>query len=164
MISPKKSQGLAKRTSNNSAITVILTYVDSGVLIFAAQGTTATAALALPFLGDPEREYVTSDYVRLEVLPKATFHGRLAEVEFYSAFFRLNSRNVQTSQALLEFALQEACGTGISGLDAVHIACAVFAGAEEFITSEKHDSPIHRTQKVRVVSIFPIPPAAAQRV
>lgn len=132
-----------------------VTYVDSGVLIFAAQGRTAEAALALPFLADPAREYVTSDYVRLEVLPKCTYHRRQPEIDFYSEFFRLNSRTIPTSPALLQYALEEGCNTGISGLDAVHIACAVFAGAEEFITSEKHNTPIHRTTKVRVVSIFP---------
>jgi hypothetical protein len=132
-----------------------LTYIDSGVLIFAAKGTTAAAALALPFLGDPNREYVTSDYVRLEVLPKATFHKRTAEVAFYNLFFTTTTRSIPTSEALLEYALDEACKTGIHGLDAVHIACAVFAGAEEFITSEKTDKPIHRTKLVKMVSIFP---------
>jgi predicted nucleic acid-binding protein len=140
---------------------VTVTYVDSGVLIFAAQGTTESAALALPFLADPAREYVTSDYVRLEVLPKCTYHKRDAEIEFYSAFFKLNSRTIPTSPALLEYALEEACSIGISGLDAVHIACAVFAGAEEFITSEKHTTPIHRTKKIKVVSIFPAAPPVA---
>jgi predicted nucleic acid-binding protein len=135
-----------------------VTYIDSGVLIAAARGTNEIAYLALPFLADPNREYVTSDYVRLEVLPKAVFHGRHEEVEFYNVFFQFNSRSVPTSAALLEYALDEACSTGIQGLDAVHIACAVFAGAEEFITSEKHTTPIHRTQKVRMISIFPLAP------
>jgi predicted nucleic acid-binding protein len=141
---------------------VTVTYIDSGVLIFAAQGRTAEAALALPFLADPSREYVTSDYVRLEVLPKCTYHRRQLEIDFYTEFFRLNSRTIPTSPALLQYALDEGCITGISGLDAVHIACAVFAGAEEFITSEKHNTPIHRTTKVRVVSIFPDPPPNAE--
>ena len=132
-----------------------LTYIDSGVLIFASQGTASAASLALPFLSDPNREYVTSDYVRLEILPKAIFHGRAAEVEFYNAFFATTTRSVPTSEALLRYAFEEACKTGISGLDAVHIACAVFGGAEEFITSEKIDRPIHRTKLVKTVSIFP---------
>ena len=132
-----------------------LTYIDSGVLIFAAQGKTAAAALALPFLADPNREYVTSDYVRLEVLPKATFYKRTAEVAFYDLFFTTTARSIPTSEALLKYALEEACKTGIQGLDAVHIACAVFAGAEEFITSEKTSRPIHRTKLIKVVSIFP---------
>lgn len=131
-----------------------LTYIDSGVLIFAAKGTTAAAALALSFLADPNREYVTSDYVRLEVLPKATFHNRTAEVALYDLFFTTTTRSIPTSETLL-YALEEACKTGIHGLDAVHIACAVFAGAEEFITSEKTNRPIHRTKLVKVVSIFP---------
>jgi predicted nucleic acid-binding protein len=132
-----------------------LTYIDSGVLIFAAKGTATAAALALPFLADPSREYVTSDYVRLEVLPKATFHKRTAEVAFYNSFFTTTTRSIPTSEALLKYALDEACKTGIHGLDALHVACAVFAGADEFITSEKTNRPIHRTKLVRVVSIFP---------
>jgi len=138
-----------------------LTYIDSGVLIFAAEGTTAAAALALPFLADPSREYVSSDYVRLELMPKATFHKRTAEVAFYNLFFTTTTRSIPTSEALLKYALEEACKTGIQGLDAVHIACAVFAGAEEFITSEKINKPIHRTKLVKMVSIFP--PAAPDK-
>lgn len=135
-----------------------LTYIDSGVLIFAAKGTSEAAALALPFLADPGREYVTSDYVRLEVIPKATFHKRVAEVAFYNLFFTTTTRSIPTSEALLAYALDEACKTGIHGLDAVHIACAVFAGAEEFITSEKLSRPIHRTTLIKTVSIFPPDP------
>jgi predicted nucleic acid-binding protein len=132
-----------------------LTYIDSGVLIFAAQGTVDVAALALPFLVDQNREYVASDYVRLEVLPKAIFYKRTEEVEFYEMFFKTASRWIPTSQALLECAMEEACKSGLCALDALQIACAVFAGAEEFITSEKPSKPIHRTKLVKVVSIFP---------
>jgi predicted nucleic acid-binding protein len=135
-----------------------LTYVDSGVLIYAAKGTTEAAALALPFLEDHNRTFVTSDYVRLEVIPKSVFHGNVAETEFYNGFFRLNTRIVRTSDALLELAMEEACKTGISALDAIHIACAVFAGAEELVTSERSNKPIHRTERLRVVSIFPETP------
>jgi len=132
-----------------------LTYIDSGVLIFAAQGTADAAALALPFLVDQNREYVASDYVRLEVLPKAIFYKRTEEVEFYETFFKTASRWIPTSQALLECAMKEASKSGLRALDALQIACAVFAGAEEFITSENPSKPIHRTKLVKVVSIFP---------
>lgn len=135
-----------------------LTYIDSGVLIFAAQATTANAALALRFIADPKREYVTSDYVRLEILPKATFHKRTAELKFYNEFFATTSRSIPPSAALEAYALEEACKTGIHGLDALHIACAVFAGAEEFITSENPNRPIHRTTLVKTISIFPPDP------
>ncbi len=67
---------------------MITTYIDSGVLIAAARGDTQLSTLALPYLADPNREYITSDYVRLEVLPKAVFHKREEEAEFYNEFFR----------------------------------------------------------------------------
>jgi len=101
------------------------------VLIYAAQGDTDAARLALPFLADPAREYVTSDYVRLEVLPKPTRFGKNDEVAFYEAFFQLNTRTIPTSVALLELAMEEACRTGLSAMDAIHVACAVFGGVEE---------------------------------
>lgn len=135
------------------------TYIDSGVLIAAARGDNALSPLALPYLIDPNREYITSEYVRLEVLPKAMFHRRETEIAFYDQFFRLPSRTIPTSAALLQYAFEEACDTGIQGLDAIHIACAVFGGAEELITSEKQNRPIHRTNKVKVISIYP--PASA---
>ena len=134
---------------------MILTYVDSGVLIYAAKGTDDAAALALPFLQDQNRQFVTSDYVRLEVLPKSVFHGNVVETQFYNGFFRINTRVIKTSDALLHLAMEEACRTGTSAMDAIHIACAVFAGAEELVTSERTSKPIHHTNLIKVVSIFP---------
>jgi len=133
----------------------ILTYLDSGVLIWAATGRQAESARARPFLVDPNRQYVTSDYVRLEVLPKAIFHKNKDEKEIYETFFGNCIRVIPTSIALLEQAMDEASRTGLSGFDALHVMCAVFGGAEEFITTEKLTKPIHRTKLVRVVSIRP---------
>jgi len=132
---------------------MITTYIDSGVLIAAARGDASLSPVALSYLADPNREYISSDYVRLEVLPKAVFHKRREEEEFYNEFFRFNARIIPTSAALLEYAMTEGCDTGIDGIDAVHIACAVFGGVEEFIMSEKPTKPLHRTKKVRVISI-----------
>ena len=128
------------------------------MLIFAAQGTTEAAALALPFLQDANREFITSEYVRLEVLPKPTYFRNDVEKEYYNTFFRINTRTIPTSVALLELAMDEACRSGLSAIDAIHVACAVFGGAEELITSEKNTKPMHRTRLVRVISIFPPEP------
>ena len=130
------------------------TYIDSGVLIYGARGSDEAAKLALPFLQAAGRRFVTSDYVRLEVLPKAIFHKNTAEMEFYEGFFRLNSWVVPTSTELVKLAIEEACANGLNGMDALHIAAAVFGGAEELITSERSTKPIHRTKRLRVVSIF----------
>jgi predicted nucleic acid-binding protein len=130
------------------------TYIDSGVLISAARGTAPVSELALPFLYDAAREYVTSDCVRLELVPKAKYHRRHEEVEFYEAFFSNAVRFIPTSEALVQLAYEEACRCGLRALDAIHIASAVFAGAEELITSERATKPMHRTRLVRVISIF----------
>lgn len=132
-----------------------LTYIDSGVLIWSATGKPPLAAKARPFLTDKNREYITSEYVKLEVLPKSIFHKNKLEEEAYNAFFALCRRSVPTSDALLKQAMEEATKTGMSGFDALHIVCAIFGGAEEFITTEKESKPIHRTKLLRVVSIAP---------
>jgi predicted nucleic acid-binding protein len=137
------------------------TYVDSCVLIWAARGVSENSEVALRFVSDPAREYVTSDYIRLEVIPKATFYKNRSELEFYETFFQANIRCIPTSESLIRDAMAEGCNTGISGIDALHIACAVFAGAEELITTEKETSPMYRTKLVKVTCIRP-PKESAQ--
>jgi predicted nucleic acid-binding protein len=109
---------------------LILTYVCSGVLIYAGKGVTEAASLALPFLTDDNREYVTSEYVRLEVLPKPVCYKNDTEAAFYNSFFAVNTRVIPTSVALLDLAMEEACNLGLSAIDAINVACAVFGGAE----------------------------------
>jgi hypothetical protein len=38
-------------------------------------------------LNDPERAFAASDFVRLEVLPKALYFHQQAEAAFYEAYF-----------------------------------------------------------------------------
>jgi predicted nucleic acid-binding protein len=106
-------------------------------------------------LFDPGREYVTSDYVRLELAPHATYNKRLDEVAFYETFFKATIRTIPTSKSLLDLAMDLGCTTGVTGIDAIHVACAIFAGAEELVTAEKPTKPIYRTTAVKVVSINP---------
>ncbi|MGO8734202.1 MAG: type II toxin-antitoxin system VapC family toxin [Terriglobia bacterium] len=140
------------------------TYIDSGVLIYAAKGVEPASALALPFVTDPKREYVTSDYVHLEVFPKAKFHNRTDETKFYEGFFAANLIRITGTPDLIAFAMEEACACGMSAIDALHVACAVFAGASELITSERITKPLHRTRKIRVISIFPSGPEKSPTV
>ena len=122
--------------------------------MFAATGDLAAAALANAYLHYPSREFVTSEYVRLEVLPKARWMRQADEIDFYETFFR-RTRSVPPSASLLEFAMEEASKIGLNAIDALHVASAVFGGAEEIITTEKSTKPMHRTKLVRVTSILP---------
>ena len=129
------------------------TYVDSGVLITAARGVAALSSPALDVLSDTSREFVSSDWVRLEVLPKALYFKRQAEVKFYEFFFEQVKIWVRFEPELLNTAMEEATVSGLSAVDAIHVVLAASAGCEELITSEKQSSAIHRSARLRVISI-----------
>jgi hypothetical protein len=129
-----------------------LTFVDAGVLIAAARGGSEQAARAMEILDDPDREFAASPFLRLEVLPQATF---TAEAAFYDAFFSAVSRWATDLPAITEAALTEASRCGVEAMDALHVAAAASVGADELITSEKPSRSIHRARCVRVVTIYP---------
>ena len=131
------------------------TFIDAGVLIAAARGTNSIAAEALKILDDPEREFASSLFVKLEVLPKSIYNKRQAEVEFYEAFFDAVSYWADELDILVNNAYEEALISGLSALDALHVAAAMLVGADELITIEKAGKPIHRTTSIAVVSIQP---------
>ena len=58
------------------------TYIDASVLIAAYRGKEPECWRAFEVIDDPDRSFVVSDYLRLEVLPKPTFYKRTEEIEF----------------------------------------------------------------------------------
>ncbi|MBC6476253.1 MAG: PIN domain-containing protein [Hormoscilla sp. GM102CHS1] len=133
------------------------TYIDSGVLIEAMQGNSGTAVSfqAQRILLEPDREFASSIFVKLEVLPKATYYKNAAEVAFYEDFFNLVVHWAHPDDRLMQAAYQHACDFGIAALDALHVAAAISVGAEELITTEKLSKPIHRATGITVVFIRP---------
>lgn len=113
------------------------------------------ASAAQGFLNDPLREYVTSDYVKVELFPKCLYHKNNLELAFYQSFFNSTPIVVSNDDSLLALAINEGARTGISGIDAIHVACALVAGATELITSERSTKPIHRANGIKVISINP---------
>jgi predicted nucleic acid-binding protein len=131
------------------------TFLDSGVLIAAARGTYDTALLALQILDDPDRKFVSSIFVKLEVLPKAIYNGFKEEAAFYQSFFENDVEIwVSLSDELAELAQQQAEKFGLSALDSLHVAAAISAGADEFITTEKLGTPLHRVRDFRIISVL----------
>ena len=133
----------------------VRTFIDSGILIQAARGTDVLSSRAIAVLDDPDRVFVTSDFVRLEVIPKPAFHGKKTEVEFYEEFFRNVVRTVRSSRTLVIEAEAEAVTSGLSAVDALHIAAAKRAGCEEFITTESSTKPMFRVSGIKVISVLP---------
>jgi len=134
---------------------VTRTFVDASILIAAARGQAPQAQKAMEILDDPAREFVSSNFVKLEVLPMPVYHGRADEVAFYQTFFAGVARWASVTDTLSAAALEEACRTGTHALDALHVAAAVAASADELITAETSSKPIHRTKSLRVRTIQP---------
>ncbi len=129
------------------------TFIDSGVLILAARGTQSDSETALNVLSDPDREFVSSLFIRLETIPKAVYHKKQREVEFYEAFFRTVVQWESDINRLLQSAHQIACTYGLAGLDALHIAAAISLNADEFITTEKPTKLMYRVSNLHCISI-----------
>ncbi len=132
-----------------------ITYVDSGVLIAAARGLGPVSLAATAIITDPNRQFISSDFVRLEVLPKPIYHHQTTETDFYRAFFATVGTWVATSPLLAERAFQRAATFGLSAIDAAHIAAAELANADEFVTTEQSAKPMFRVTSLRIVSIHP---------
>jgi predicted nucleic acid-binding protein len=132
---------------------MIVSYVDSGVLIAAYRGSTPIAALALAMLNDQNREFVTSEFVRLEVIPKPAYHHRSGEIAFYEAYFSATKRSALITPTLVQLAMRRAVAYGLSAIDALHVAAAESVGADELLTSERVTSPLLRITTIRVVSL-----------
>ncbi|MGV8174512.1 MAG: type II toxin-antitoxin system VapC family toxin [Methanothrix sp.] len=131
------------------------TFLDSGVLISAARGTDSTSLRALQILDDHDRAFVSSIFVKLEVLPKAVYNGFLEETAFYQSFFENDvDLWVNFNDDLAEIAQQQAGIFGLSALDAIHVASSISAGVDEFVTTEKPGKPMYRVKGIRVRSIF----------
>lgn len=131
-----------------------LTFVDSGVLISAARGQDKVLqARALAILNDPQRDFASSSFVRLEVLPKAIWTRKQDEQTFYETFFNTVSHWPGSNDDVITQAESEAAAVGLSGMDALHVAAAVLLGAAELVTIEKPSKSLHRTQSIKVISI-----------
>ncbi|HEV8157386.1 MAG: PIN domain-containing protein [Acidobacteria bacterium] len=124
----------------------ILTFPDASVLIYAAikptANTFARRMRALQLFNDPDREFVASEFLRLEVLPIAKFFGKKREIQFYETFFAGVSFWADDA-ALITPALALASQHGLGALDALHICAADQLGAE-LVSAEKPTKPIYR--------------------
>jgi predicted nucleic acid-binding protein len=134
-------------------VSLIKTYLDSGVLITLFRAADKLAIKAEAILDDEKREFISSLFVKLEVLSKAIYHKKQDEVEFYEAFFGSCKIWATDLESIVQLAQNLASKYGLSALDALQIASAISVNADEFITTEKITKPLHRVQEIKVISI-----------
>lgn len=128
------------------------TYVDSCVLIAAWQGTDEIWKDAMAVLDDPERQFVVSHYLKLEVLPKPRFHRKETEVAFMEEFFARADENIAPSAEIADEAIELASRHDLAPVDALHASMAKAAKAE-LVTIEGETKPLFRVKDIKVVSL-----------
>jgi predicted nucleic acid-binding protein len=129
------------------------TFIDAGVLIAAARGDDIPSIIALKILDDQSREFASSPFIKLEVLPKAIYNGKKEEIEFYEAFFDSVSFWEDDLAGIVEAGNTIACSFGLAAMDSLHVAAAIMSGSEELVTTERASKPIHRVRGICVTSI-----------
>jgi len=134
-------------------VPLLKTYVDANVLIAAFRGIGSHAIKAKDVLDDSNREFIASDILRLELIPKAHYNKRAVEEAFYESYFAAATDFVETTPALMQLAEVEAKACGLAAADAMHIVAAKQAGATEFITAEKPTKPLFRVTGITATSI-----------
>ncbi|GAP96018.1 type II toxin-antitoxin system VapC family toxin [Leptolyngbya sp. NIES-2104] len=130
-----------------------IAYLDSGILINAFRGIDQVGIRALQVLNDSTLQFASSEFVRLETLPKALYHQQSDEAEFYEAFFEAEILWASNLDQIVQTGKLIARTYGLAGMDALHIAAALSVGAEEFITTEKPTKPLHRVKDIHTISI-----------
>ena len=129
-----------------------LTFVGTSVLITATVGQKYERRLtALRLLGDRRREFVATDFLRLEVLPIPLRHGFHEQVKFYEAFFRRVAVWIEP-QAFLDDSCLLACKYGLGAMDALHVAAAASVSAE-FVSAEKSTKPLYQAY-IKAIALF----------
>lgn len=131
----------------------IRTFLDSGVLITAARSKGPDQQLALSVLDDPNRRFLASPFLALEVIPKAIFHRQALELSFYERYLASAAiyRGLNRIEAV---ARAEAGRYGLAALDALHVAAAFLLRGDELITTEKPGKPMYRTSLIKVRSLY----------
>lgn len=116
---------------------MILTFIDSGVLLSAANGEGKIAEKALEILEDSNREFASSEFVKLELIPKAIYNKQTEEAQFYEEFFSAVTYWATDLEKVVQDGYGIGCQYGLAAMDALHIAAALSLEASEFITTEK---------------------------
>ena len=132
---------------------MIRTFLDAGILIYGGRGKKAFSDEVLNLLDDADREFISSLFVKLEVLPKAVHFTQKAEADFYREYFSIVQAMPHNYDDIIVKAQWFAEKYGLGALDALHIATAVQAGVAEFITTEGLTKPLFRVTEIKVVRL-----------
>lgn len=123
-----------------------LTFVDASVLIAAIKDTDLTRRIrAMAVLSDRQREFVATEFLRLETVPATIYRKERKEELFYQRFFKGVVAWVPP-EALIEPAFKLMTKYPLASIDALHLAAAIEARAE-FVSAEKPGKPFFQAYR-----------------
>jgi predicted nucleic acid-binding protein len=128
------------------------TYIDANLLIAAWQGRDEAGIKAMTILDDPGRALVVSNAVWLEVMPKPLYQKEQEESAFYGAIFA-QAECIPWQTDVLYQAHALAQRYGIAAMDAIHVATAIAAKVDEFVSAEKPTKPMFRVNEIPMRSL-----------
>ena len=130
------------------------TFLDSCTLIAAFQGKPEISDRVFEILDDPNREFVVSRFLALELIPKPTFNRRQEEIAFMNDYLRNSGTNVESSEHVVIQALELAGKYDLHPVDALHASCCVEARVDDFLTTEKDTKPLFRIKLFNIKSLL----------
>lgn len=132
------------------------TYLDSSVLIAGFRATEPQRSLARSIIYDPQRRIVLSEFSKLERVPLPVKNRRLAEVAYLEDIFTNVAEPVRPVpvEMLFKRALGLACKYGLSGMDALHLACCLEEQVEEFVTLETQRRAFGTVAEPGLLTVF----------
>ena len=128
-------------------------FLDSGILLTGWKGKVVDRDKAIAIMADANREFVSSQMVRLELFPKSSYFKNQPEIAFYRNFFECLKGEELLSADLGNEAMDLGMQYGLAAADALNIAAAVRQEASEFITTEIPGKPMFRVKEILIVSL-----------
>lgn len=128
------------------------TYIDANLLIAAWHGKDDAGFRAIEVLDDPARLLVVSDALWLEVMPKPLYFRNDGELEFFRDIFA-RAEHIPWQLPVLAQARELAQRHGLAAMDAIHVATAINARVDEFISGERPDKPMFRVTEISMRSL-----------
>lgn len=119
--------------------------LDADVLIYAAIPDHPLGSRVRALLDDPEQVCAGSVLLLPEVLGKPLRDGRTEEIRALTELLRLIQLH-PLDLATAEVATALSGRYGLRAADAAHLATAVIAGADQFVTNNRRDFPTSITE------------------
>ena len=118
----------------------------------AYHSTYALHRKAIELLRDDSREFLSTSLVELELTQPQFDPRRGEEAEFYLDYLRnIVTEKSDVTEAVIAMGIDTVRSTQASAMDAMHVTCAIYMGADEFVTAETIGKPLFREKRIPVI-------------